>query len=119
MTNVRSIRVFWNDVSSGWYNFAWDKVIFGRSVVHMSICEATRPLEGVPFSRNLERWRGDARLSIKNVRPHFPNPGDTRSSGGVEFYVESEWSEPLSVAIDMTVCDFPEEEFYVGYGPVF
>ena len=117
----RTIRVFWNNVSTGWHNFNWDGVIFGNSVVQISICvsicESTPPVAGVPVSiggpGNMERKRGDAVLSVKNVRPHFPNPGDP-ITGGVEFYIENTFGQPLPAAIDITVFDFPDQVAYAG-----
>ena len=78
MAQPQTIRVFWNNVSTGWFNFNWDGVIFGNSVVHISICESTPPAPGVPVSiggpGNMQRKRGDAVLCGKKCAPPFSQP---------------------------------------------
>jgi hypothetical protein len=43
---------------------------------------------------------------IRNVHPH----GDEGGGGGVEFYLEIDWTEPLNVVTDVTVFDAPEQD---------
>ena len=37
---ARTIRVFWRQQKSGWFNFNWNGVINEQSVIHISACEA-------------------------------------------------------------------------------
>ncbi|HEY7581647.1 MAG TPA: hypothetical protein VH855_28960 [Acetobacteraceae bacterium] len=100
---ARTLRWFIRNRTTGWQNFNWDGVITANSVVHVSACEAK-----FFDAENPLRWRGDAPISVKNVRPHGPNPGDT-NTGGVEFFLVVEWGSPLDVAVDITVIDTPEQ----------
>ena len=40
---ARTIRVFWRQQKSGWFNFNWNGVINEQSVIHISACEAFFP----------------------------------------------------------------------------
>jgi hypothetical protein len=110
---ARTIRVFWRRQTSGWRNFNWDGAINPNSVVHISVCEAHFPVGGsIAGVDGVTRMRGAAPISVKNVRPHGPNPGDT-ITGGVEFYLVVEWGTPLDVALDITVFEDPEQKVVV------
>jgi hypothetical protein len=102
---AKTIRVFWREARSGWFNFNWNGVITAHSVVHVSACE-WRP----PFNTELDvRHRGDATIGVKNVRPHGPNPGSD-VSGGVEFFLQIDWNGPLAVVVDITVLGVPDDK---------
>ncbi len=100
---ARTIRWFLRNTATGWANFNWDGVITAQSVVHISACEAKFFDAAQPI-----RWRGDAPISVFNVRPHGPNPGDN-ITGGVEFFLVVQWGTPLDIAVDITVIDTPEQ----------
>ncbi|WP_193044710.1 hypothetical protein [Mycolicibacterium baixiangningiae] len=110
---ARTIRVFWRDQKSGWFNFNWNGVITPQSVVHISACEAGFPENNLFGAEGAFRFRGAAPIYVKNVHPHGPNPGDT-ITGGVEFYLDIDWDSPLDVATDITVLDPPEDKVVVG-----
>jgi len=109
---VRTIRVFWRNVVTGWFNFNWNGVITPQSVIHISACECSFPADNLFGAEGIIRWRGEAPIWVKNVRPHGPNPGDT-ITGGVEFYLQIDWGTPLNVATDITVMDEPEQKLIV------
>lgn len=104
----RTIRVFWRNASTGWFNFNWDGVITPSSVVHISACEWTFSEDEFLDPRRKQRHRGAAPIWVKNIRPHGPNPGDT-ITGGVEFFLQIDWDTPLSVATDITVLGEPAD----------
>jgi hypothetical protein len=108
----RTIRVFWGKQSTGWKNFNWDGVITKESVVHISACEYDVNELNLFGVEGMHRSRGDAAISVKNVRPHGPNPGDT-ITGGVEFFLEVDWDSPLLVATDISVFDDPMQKIVV------
>ena len=109
---TKTIRVFWRNVSTGWMNFNWNGVITGNSVVHISACEFNTPEQNLFGVEGLIRWRGDAAIWVKNVRPHGPNPGDT-ITGGVEFFLQVDWGTPLDIVTDITVIGDPEQKIFV------
>ena len=109
---ARTIRVFWHNRSSGWVNFNWNGVITAQSVVHVSACECFFPEGNLFGAEGVLRHRGEATISVKNVRPHGPNPGDT-ITGGVEFFLQIDWDSPLNVATDITVLGDPEQKTIV------
>ena len=109
---ARTIRVFWRNVSSGWFNFNWNGVITPNSVVHVSACECFFPEGNIFGTEGVIRGRGDAPIWVKNVRPHGPNPGDT-ITGGVEFFLQIDWGTPLNVSTDITVVGDPEQKIIV------
>jgi hypothetical protein len=129
---ARTIRVWWREQSTGWKNFNWPGVINARSVVHISACEA-HDLE--QEFRSLQdhiadsRFRGEAFIGVRNVRPH----NDEGGGGGVEFVLEVFWGvghsidnlvegtglagtagPRLNVVTDITVEDPAEEGVVVG-----
>jgi hypothetical protein len=106
---ARTIRVFWQNVKTGWFNYNWNGVITDQSVVHISTCECNFPAGNLFGAEGVLRTRGDAPIWVKNVRPHGPNPG-VNITGGVEFYVQIDWGTPLNVATDITVVDVPEQK---------
>ena len=110
---ARTIRVFWRSARTGWFNFNWNGVITANSVVHVSACEAGFPEGSIFGTEGVIRFRGDAAIWVKNVRPHGPNPGDT-ITGGVEFFLQIDWPDPLSIATDITVVGDPEQKIIVG-----
>ena len=98
----RTIRVWWPNQSTGWNNFNWTGVINGRSVVHISACEATalpQPEVGTPVQDFIAsaRQRGAAVIGVRNVHPHDDG------GGGVEFVLEVNWGSPLNIVTDITV----------------
>jgi hypothetical protein len=106
---ARTIRVYWRNVQVGWLNFNWDGVIFPKSVVHVSVCEAQIEQGRIlgNWQDHASRYRGDAVVGVKNVRPHGPNAGD-HITGGVEFYVEiTNHRGPINVVTDITVMGEP------------
>lgn len=110
---ARTIRVFWRQQKSGWFNFNWNGVINEQSVIHISACEAFFPDNSLFGADGVSRFRGAAPIFVKNIRPHGPNPGDN-ITGGVEFFVEIDWDAPLNIATDITVFDPPEQKTVVG-----
>ncbi|MGA9600738.1 MAG: hypothetical protein WBS22_10910 [Methylocystis sp.] len=103
---ARTIRVWWPNASTGWRNFNWTGVINGRSVVHISACEATA-LPPPNFNTTQDfiastRKIGDAVIGVRNIHPH------DSGGGGVEFYLEVNWGSPLNVVTDISV-DEPAE----------
>lgn len=109
---ARTIRVFWHNMTSGWVNFNWNGVITAQSVVHISACECFFPEDSIFGTEGVVRHRGAAPISVKNVRPHGPNPGDT-ITGGVEFFLQIDWDSPLHIATDITVLGEPEQKVFV------
>lgn len=109
---ARTIRIFWHNATTGWFNFNWNGVITPQSVVHVAACECFFPEENVFGVEGVQRTRGDAPIWVKNVRPHGPNPGDT-ITGGVEFFLQIDWNTPLPVATDITVLGEPEDKVIV------
>ena len=110
---ARTIRVWWPNQSTGWKNFNWTNVINGRSVVHISACEAAAlpsptPIGGVTQDviGNL-RIRGAAVIGVRNVHPHDDG------GGGVEFVLEVNFGSPLNIVTDITVEDPAEAGFAV------
>jgi hypothetical protein len=105
----RTIRVFWRQQTSGWKNFNWGGVIDQNSVVHIAASEGTvheglfGPLDAI------SRTRGDAAIFVKNIRPH----ADQGGGGGVEFFLQVEWPDPLNVVTDISVLDPAEQGFVV------
>ena len=122
---ARTIRVWWPKQSTGWKNFNWAGVINSRSVVHILACEA-HDLE--QEFRSLQdhiadsRFRGQAFIGVRNVRPH----DDEGGGGGVEFVLEVFWEghpldsvvgtpgPRLNVVTDITVEDPAERGFVIG-----
>jgi hypothetical protein len=102
---AQTIRVFWRNARTGWFNFNWNGVINHNSVVHISACECIFPDGAI-------RHRGAAPIWVKNVRPHGPNAGDT-ITGGVEFFLQIDWDSPLHVAVDITVLGEPQQTMVV------
>ena len=105
---ARTIRVWWPNQSTGWKNFNWTGVINGRSVVHISACEATAlppPELGTPVQDFIARtrFRGLAFIGVRNVHPHDDG------GGGVEFVLEVNWGNPLNIVTDITVEDPAED----------
>jgi hypothetical protein len=103
----RTVRVYWHRQQSGWLNFNWNNAIFPNSVVHISACEGGGVNEGI-ISGALDAMsthRGDAVIGVRNVRAH----GTPDGTGGVEFFLEVFWGEPLDVVTDITVFDPPEQ----------
>ena len=124
---ARTIRVWWPNQTTGWKNFIWTGVINGRSVVHISACEATAlppPELGTPVQDFIARtrFRGLAFIGVRNVRPH----DDEGGGGGVEFVLEVFWEghpldsvvgtpgPRLNVVTDITVEDPAERGFVIG-----
>jgi hypothetical protein len=107
----RTIRVFWRNQKSGWKNFNWGGVIDQNSVVHIAASEGFVD-EGSIFGplNAITRTRGDAPIFVKNIRPHLDQGG----GGGVEFYLQVEWPDPLNVVTDITVLDPAEQGHIVG-----
>jgi hypothetical protein len=108
---ARTIRVWWPNQSTGWINFNWTGVINGRSVVHISACEATA-LPTPDFEPTQDfiahtRFRGAASIGVRNVRPHDDG------GGGVEFLLEVNFGRPLNVVTDITVDEPAEQGFIV------
>jgi hypothetical protein len=101
-----TVRVFWRNAQSGWFNFNWDGVIGQNSVVHISACECSFPEDNLSGAEGVVRTRGDAAIYVKNIRPHGPNPGQA-ITGGVEFILQVDWGTPLNVATDITVVEDP------------
>jgi hypothetical protein len=101
---ARTIRVYWPNRTTGWVNFNWTGVINRQSVVHIAVCEGTldqvlgTPLDGI------SRSRGAATMYAKNAHPH------DEGGGGVEFFIQIDWPNPLNVVTDITV-DTPELGF--------
>src|SRR6516162_6365380 len=105
---ARTIRVWWPNQTTGWKNFNWTGVINGRSVVHISACEATAlppPELGTPVQDFIARtrFRGLAFIGVRNVLPHDDG------GGGVEFVLEVNWGNPLNIVTDITVEDPAED----------
>jgi len=100
----RTIRVLWKNCNSGWRNFNWNGVIDKNSVVHIAASEGHAD-PGSSFG--IVRTRGDARISVENVRPH----GETNAGGGVEFWLAVGWEAPINVVTDITVVDAAEQGF--------
>ncbi len=108
---ARTIRVWWPSQATGWKNFNWTGVINGRSVVYISACEAT-PLPAPQFGTTQDfiagtRFRGTAVIGVRNVHPHDDG------GGGVEFFLEVNWGNPLNIVTDITVEDPAEQGFIV------
>lgn len=104
---ARTIRVWWPSQSTGWKNFNWTGAINGRSVVHISACEATAlpPPQIATSTQDFvarTRFRGQAVIGVRNIHPH------DEGGGGVEFLLEVNWGSPLNVVTDITV-DEPAE----------
>ena len=110
---ARTIRVFWRQAVTGWFNFNWDGVITPNSVVHISVCECLFPEDSIFGVEGVIRHRGAAPIWVGNIRPHGPNLGDT-ITGGVEFFLQIDWNTPLAVATDITVLGDPEAKTIVG-----
>ena len=106
---ARTVRVFWSNASTGWFNFTWHGVITANSVVHISACECFFPESGSPGTESIMRSRGEVIIGIKNVRPYGPRPGDF-ITGGVEFFLQIDSKTPLSVATDIIVLGEPENK---------
>lgn len=106
---TRTIRVFWRDVRTGWFNFNWNGVINPNSVIHISACECIFPEGSIFGAEGVIRHRGLAPIWVKNIRPHGPNPGDS-ITGGVEFYLQIDWNTPLNISVDITVLGEPEDK---------
>jgi hypothetical protein len=100
---ARTIRVFWRNARTNWYNFNWPGIINQNSVVHISACEFHYPREPFFGSQGVLRSRGAAHIWVKNVRPH---------SRGVEFVLQVDWRTPLHVTTDITVFNPPEQEHF-------
>lgn len=102
---THTIRVMWKNTTSGWKNFNWG-VINKDSVIHISASEGASD-QGSLFG--ILRTRGDARISVENVRPH---------DGGVEFWLSIQLGfdrpPPLTIVLDITVVDPAEQGFIVG-----
>jgi hypothetical protein len=101
---ARTIRVWWPNQSTGWKNFNWTGVINGRSVVHISACEAAAlppPQIGTPVQDFIARtrFRGSAVIGVRNVHPH------DEGGGGVEFLLEVNFGRPLNIVTDITVVE--------------
>ncbi|SFE61991.1 hypothetical protein [Nitrosomonas sp. Nm166] len=109
---ARTIRIFWRNAHTGWFNFNWNGVITPNSVVHISACECIFPEGSIFGAEGVIRHRGEAPIWIKNVRPHGPNPGDS-ITGGVEFFLQIDWEAPLNIATDITVLGEPENKIIV------
>src|SRR5947207_16017291 len=100
-------RVLWRHAKTGWHNYNWN-AISANSVVYISASEgAVAPGMINPLDAMSHR-RGAAGIFVKNINPHGAN------GGGVEFYLEVEWSSPLDVCLDITVFDKPEIGEIVG-----
>lgn len=99
---TRTLRVFWPNATSGWFNFNWFGVIDFNSVVHIAACEGQLNPPDISGSilNRISRTRGDASIYVKNVHPH---------NDGVEFFLQVDWDSPLNVVIDITVVDPPED----------
>jgi hypothetical protein len=104
----RTIRVFWPNAKTGWFNFNWNGPITANSVVHISASECEIPSGNIFGAEGVPRTRGAAAIGVRNVRPHGPNQGDN-ISGGVEFYLQIDWESPLHVSTDITVLGEPEQ----------
>lgn len=108
----RTIRVFWRNARTGWFNFNWNGIITPNSVVHISACECIFSEGNIFGSEGVTRHRGAAPVWIKNIRPHGPNPSDS-ITGGVEFYLQIDWNTPLNIAVDITVLGEPADKIIV------
>jgi hypothetical protein len=104
---ARTIRVFWPNKVSGWVNFNWTGAINVQSVFHISVCEGDLPdrVLGTELDQ-IRRFRGEATMFVRNIHPH------AEGGGGVEFFVEIDWPNPLNIVTDITV-DVPEVGFIV------
>ena len=100
----RTTTIYWRNHSSGWFNFNWNNVIFDGSVVHIAACEwaPESHLQGAPPGK---KFQGQATIYVKNVVVHG---GDTYT-GGVQFYLQIDWPNPLNVVTDITVFDPAEQ----------
>jgi hypothetical protein len=98
---ARTIRVYWPNRTTGWVNFNWTGVINRQSVVHVAVSEGRLDQVLGTALDGISRFRGDATMFAKNVHPH------DEGGGGVEFFIEIDWSSPLNVVTDITV-DTPE-----------
>ena len=104
----RTITVYWRNARSGWFNYNWNGPINADSIVHISACEWVGEPGFVGLPPGV-KYQGDATITVKNVRPHGPNPGDS-ISGGVSCYLQIDWGSPLNVVTDITVFE-PAEQF--------
>jgi len=106
----QTIRVFWKNARTQWFNYNWDGVITRESVVHISACQCTFPDGEVLDPVNqVTRDRGNTTITVKNIRPHGPNRGDT-ITGGVEFFLQIDQRDPIDLATDITVFDPPSQK---------
>ena len=106
---TRTIRVYWGQRTTGWFNFNWAGVIDRQSVIHISASEGS--LSGGLGSTldGIGRFRGAAVIGVRNVTPHI----DSGGGGGVEFYLETGWETPINVVTDITVMDPVEDAVIV------
>lgn len=111
----RTIRVIWNDTRTGWKNFNWRGVIDEFSTIHISASEGEfipQIAHSYDDPRGMFRKRGAALIQVKNIRPH----GDEGGGGGVEFYLEVDWWDSLTVVTDISVLDPPVQGSMVPQG---
>ena len=104
MTN--SIRVLWRGIHGLYHmNFGW-WVINRNSIVLVSISQASVD-EGVFTGPSVNRFMGDARMSVHNISPN---------NGGVSFVISVDWGSPLDIVTDIVVMDGPAELHDAGTG---
>jgi hypothetical protein len=102
-----TIRKFWPNPFTGResLNFNWP-AINSDSVVLVTASEYV-PQPNPPQAANLQRFIGDATISVDNIAPHGP-PFD--ANHGVTFVVNVNFSRPLFVVTDITLFDSPPIE---------
>ncbi|MFB6457123.1 hypothetical protein ACE38W_17765 [Chitinophaga sp. Hz27] len=106
--DAKTIRVYWRNAKTGWFNFNWDGTIYPDSVIHISTAEIQMASHSIAGIADVWRYRGLATIGVKNIRPHGPNPGDT-ITGGVEFYLQIDCNTPINIATDITVFRKPDQ----------
>lgn len=88
----------WNRKGRSVENFRAPQITHD-SVVHISVSEAT-PIPPQSFTPIFSRFVGGATISVHNIAP---------SDGRVDFVVNVEWGDPLSIVTDITILDPPAQ----------
>jgi hypothetical protein len=98
----QSFRKFWPDPFSGRraINVNWD-LIDSDSVVVVTASEYVS-VANPPPDANLQRFVGDATITVEDIAPHGP-PFD--ANHGVSFVVNVTFPDPLFIVTDITVFD--------------
>lgn len=116
---ARTGRVYWR-ARKGRHKFevSWPGVINFRSVVIITVSEYNRllpldlsiPVPGAPppplHNDDRLRFVGDANVWVCDIAPHGPDPANN-DPGGVQFVINIDWHEPITVVTDIIVIDDP------------